>query len=107
MTRAPASGDMSVSSARIRRVHEGWKNLAKRTGCKKSARKLFADLLWAAFPSSSESELSRIAARALGVAPRTVTNWLQCQNDAPSTVVFAVLLIAGAEVVFQRMEGPK
>lgn len=104
MTRA---ADMSVSLARLQRVQDGWKNLAKPRTDQKAARKWFADLLWCAFPAASNSELSQRAARVLGVSPRTVGNWLTCQNDVPGPVLVKVMLIASAEIAFQRLEGRK
>jgi len=72
---------------------------------KKSSRLRFAALLWKAFPSPSEHDLSLQAARALDVSPRQVRNWLRCENDAAVSYVFAVMAIAGAEIVFRRVEG--
>lgn len=67
----------------------------------KASRKAFAALLWKAFPSPSEHDLSLKAARALDVSPRQVKNWLRCENSAAWHYVSAVMLIAGAELVFR------
>ncbi|MEM9211804.1 MAG: hypothetical protein AAGA63_09980 [Pseudomonadota bacterium] len=69
-----------------------------------ASRRWFASMLWRAFPSTSEHELSQKAATALDVSPRQVTNWLRCNNDASLSYVLAVIAIAGAEVVFEKME---
>ena len=69
-----------------------------------ASRRWFAALLWRAFPSRSEHDLAEKAARALGVSPRQVRNWLRQDNDASLRYVTAVLLIAGAEVVFANLE---
>jgi len=82
-----------------------WKNLAKSTGSQIEARKWFVDLLWIAFPSTSENELCQKASRTLGVGVRTVKNWLSCQNDASLSVVTKVMTVAGAEIIFQKIEG--
>lgn len=70
----------------------------------KASRRWFAALLWRAFPSPSERDLSHKAARVLDVSPRQVVNWLRCENDASLRYVLAVMAIAGAEIVFDRME---
>jgi hypothetical protein len=70
-----------------------------------AARRWFRDLLWRAFPARSENELALRAAAALGVSERQVRNWLRLEHDAGVRYVFAVLTIAGAEVVFRKMEG--
>lgn len=77
------------------------KNLAYTTGDNiSSSRKAFANLLWRAFPSPSEHDLSIKAAMVLDVSPRQVTNWLRCENSAAVHYFFAVAAIAGAEIVF-------
>lgn len=74
------------------------KNLAGNFGDhERASRRWFAGLLWAAFPSPSEHELARRAARVLGVSERQVRNWLRCDNDASLKYVTAVALIAGVE----------
>lgn len=80
------------------------KNLADSEGAMRS-RKKFAALLWKAFPSPSENDLADKAARVLDVSPRQVCNWLRCHNDASLRYVFAVLAIAGGEIVFRKIEG--
>lgn len=69
------------------------------------ARKAFAAMLWRAFPSVSEDELSKKAARVLDVSPRQVKNWLRCENSAAWPYVAAVMAVAGAEIVFRQVEG--
>ncbi|MBI6628346.1 hypothetical protein [Pontibaca salina] len=74
------------------------KNLASNSVDHETAsRRWFAALLWRAFPSSSEHEISHKAARVLDVSPRQVQNWLRCNNDASLRYVTAVALIAGVE----------
>jgi hypothetical protein len=72
-----------------------------------ASRRWFRDLLWRAFPSRSEGELSAKAAPVLNVSPRQVRNWLREDNDASLRHVTAVMAIAGAEVLFTRIEGRK
>lgn len=82
------------------------KNLADNSHCQISAaRKTFAALLWRAFPSHSEHDLSHKAARVLDVSPRQVKNWLRCENSAAFHYVAAVMAIAGAELVFSDRRG--
>jgi hypothetical protein len=67
-------------------------------------RAWFAALLWRAFPSASENEVSERAAAVLGVSARQVRNWLRCEHDARWRDVVKVLVIAGGEVVLQKLE---
>ena len=68
---------------------------------KSASRKRFAAMLWMAFPSPSERDLSIKAAMVLDVSPRQVVKWLRCEHDAAVSYVFAVMAIAGAEIVFR------
>lgn len=68
------------------------------------ARLFFRNLLWRAFPGPSEAAVAEKAARVLDVTPRQVRNWLRCENSAAWHYVSAVLLVAGAEIVFDRMK---
>lgn len=78
------------------------KNLAENSSDHISAsRRAFVAMLWRAFPSPSEHELAQKAARVLDVSPRQVQNWLRCENSAAWHHVSAVMMIAGAEVMFR------
>ncbi|WP_443069334.1 hypothetical protein [Sulfitobacter sp. EhC04] len=103
--RTPSSFE-PVSSSHVKHGDKALKNLA-RTGRDQAeaSRKWFAALLWRAFPTHSEADLALRAARVLDVSPRQVTNWLRCNNDASLRYVMAVMAIAGAEVVFDKIEG--
>jgi hypothetical protein len=70
-----------------------------------ASRRWFAAMLWRAFPSPSEHDLSLKAARVLDVSPRQVRNWLRCEHDASLRYVTAVMAIAGAEVVLGKVGG--
>ncbi|MBZ4690927.1 hypothetical protein C5F48_20300 [Cereibacter changlensis JA139] len=83
------------------------KNPARNNEHARASRRWFSNMLWRAFPSTSERELSHKAARALDVSPRQVVNWLREEHDASLRYVTAVLAIAGAEVVFKHIEGKK
>lgn len=83
------------------------KNPARNNEHARASRRWFSNMLWRAFPSASERELSHKAARALDVSPRQVVNWLREEHDASLRYVTAVLAIAGAEVVFKHIEGKK
>lgn len=73
----------------------------------RAPRRFFRNLLWRAFPAPSDNERAENASRALGVSPRQVKNWLAEENDASLRYVCATLAIAGAEIVFSRIEGRK
>lgn len=80
------------------------KNLAD-TANPSASRRWFCNLLWRAFPATSEHDLAHKAAPALGVSPRQVRNWLREEHDASLRYVTAVLAIAGAEIIFGKIEG--
>ncbi|MBT8152738.1 hypothetical protein KMP13_02265 [Epibacterium ulvae] len=64
----------------------------------------FSELLRAAFPSQSDRELARTAAKVLDCSERQVLNWLNARNDAPLRVVAQVLVVAKAEIIFKQIE---
>ena len=70
----------------------------------KNPRRWFRDMLWRAFPSPSEHALAEKAAPVLGVSKRQIRNWLNEDHDASLSYVAAVLAIAGAEIVFAKIE---
>jgi len=105
MTRSPSARDMRVMSSRLQCANAGWKNLSKSRDPHAAAREWFADLLWVAFPGATENEVMKQASRALCCSERQVANWLRCRNDAAVSVVTKVLMVAGAEVVFKKIEG--
>lgn len=73
-------------------------------------RAWFAGLLRKAFPEArSEHELAELAAQVLTsdrrpVHPRTVRNWLRCENTPHFRYVLQVIAMAGAESVFQILD---
>lgn len=100
---APRFQSLSKSVSHQKPMERVVKNPAQTASeTKKTARCVFARMLWTAFPSSSERDLARRAAQVLGVSERQVINWLRCDHDASVSVVFAVMAIAGAEIVFAR-----
>ncbi len=74
-------------------------------------RRWFARLLWRAFPEArSENELAELVAEVLSldgrrVTPRTVKNWLRCENAPHFRYVLRVLALAGAESLFDVVFG--
>lgn len=106
MTISPSLSSFGLSSARDKHGASAVKNPAGNfDDHARASRRWFAALLWRAFPAPSENELAQRAARALDVSPRQVKNWLRCEHDASLRYVLAVMAIAGAEVVFSRIEG--
>ena len=59
-----------------------------------AVRVWFRDLLWVAFPARSERDLAAMAAPVLGVAERSVRNWLGCRNDPVLHHAAAVMVVA-------------
>lgn len=81
------------------------KNLAVSGDHASASRRWFRNMLFRAFPSPSEHDLANKAARVLDVSPRQVKNWLREENDASLRYVTAVMMLAGAESVFDRIGG--
>lgn len=99
---APTRPSCEFVSTRAKDALMGAKNPARSADHVTMSRRWFAALLWRAFPSPSERDLSHKAARVLDVSPRQVVNWLRCDHDAGLSYVLAVMAIAGAEVIFDK-----
>lgn len=73
-------------------------------------RAWFASLMWRAFPeATSEHELATLVAEVLTtdrvpVHPRTVRNWLRCENAPGFHYTLRILALAGAERVFEILD---
>ena len=73
-------------------------------------REWFAGLLWKSFPEArSENQLAELVAKVLTtdhrpVEPRTVRNWIRCENTPHFRYVLRVIAMAGAESLFQIIE---
>lgn len=98
-----ATAAVSDSLARDQNGASAVKNLAD-TANPCAARRWFSNMLWRAFPSASENDLAHKAAEVLDVSPRQVKNWLREEHDASLRYVTAVLAIAGAEIIFGKIE---
>ncbi|MEL6646644.1 MAG: hypothetical protein AAFQ05_02875 [Pseudomonadota bacterium] len=82
-------------------------NLAKsNTDFRQHSRREDAALLRRAFGGRTQSEMANKGARALGVSPRQIIYWMQCENDMPSWAVKAVsFYLRGVDGVAKRIEG--
>lgn len=69
------------------------------------ARRRFAEMLRRAFPAISDNDRALQAAPVLGVSDRQVRNWLREENDASARYVFAVMALAGVEMVLNQRGG--
>lgn len=73
-------------------------------------REWFAGLLRKAFPEAeSDNHLAELVAEVLTtehrpVDPRTVRNWLACENSPHFRYVIRVIALAGAESLFQIID---
>lgn len=73
-------------------------------------RKLFAEMLWKAFPSAiSENQLSEMVAEVLTeehrpIHPKTVVNWLRLDNAPHFRYVIRIFALVGAEGIFQMID---
>ncbi|MEO1538508.1 MAG: hypothetical protein AAFR73_12345 [Pseudomonadota bacterium] len=62
--------------------------------------------LRAAFDGRTQQETANKASRAIGVSPRQIIYWMQCENDMPSWAVKAVQhYIDRIERAADRIEG--
>lgn len=82
----------------------------KRATPEEEERRWFANLLWTAFPDAhSEEQLSELVSEVLTtemrpVHPKTVRNWLRCDNSPHFRYVMRVIAMAGAESLFQIID---
>lgn len=71
----------------------------------------FSRLLWRAFPEAdSENQLCDLVALHLStekrrINPRTVRNWVRCENSPHFRYVLPIITLAGAECLFALGEG--
>lgn len=72
---------------------------------KDKRRRWFADLLWRTFPGASMREKAQRAAPVLDLSPRQIENLMKMEHDAKLPTVLAVLTLAGAERIFDIIEG--
>lgn len=104
----------AVSTAVRSHGQHGVKQLEKSYGnCiapEDAERKWFAGLLWKAFPEArSENDLSELVADVLAtekrpIHPRTVRNWIRCDNTPHFRYVMRIIALAGAESLFQIID---
>lgn len=87
------------------------KSYPKFTTSEQAERDWFASLLWKAVPEAkSENDLANIMAEILTTEDRdchyrTVRNWLRGDNAPHFRYVVRVLAMAGAESLFQIIDG--
>lgn len=71
-----------------------------------ASRREDAAKLRAAFDGRTQSEMANKGARALGVSPRQIINWMQMEHDMPSWAVKAVsLYLDRIEAAARKIEG--
>lgn len=92
MTSAAASMYSSqVHSSQGEHRDKSMQFLAKsNTDFRQKSRREDSELLYRAFPARTQKEISEKASRAIGVSPRQIIYWMQCENDMPSWAVKAV-----------------
>lgn len=72
-----------------------------------TGRKVFARMLWSAFPGKSENEVAERAALVLGVSDRQCRNYLRGIHEAKASHVMAVIALLGFEKAMKLIEGKK
>lgn len=73
---------------------------------REQSRKEDARLISLAFDAPNQSKIAEKGARALGVSPRQIIYWMQCENDMPSWAVKAVkAYIRRVENLADQIEG--
>ena len=108
MTAAPiARSDFQVSASHQKHGANQVQNLAKTNAdFRMNSRRDDARLIQAAFNGRTQKEMSEKASRAIGVSPRQIIYWMQCDNDMPSWAVKAVqFYLSRVESVARRIEG--
>jgi len=98
------SGGLSQGNHRERVV----KILAQKTNVdfRMASRRADANKLRAAFNGPTQTAISTKASRALGVSPRQIIYWMQCENDMPSWAVKAVdMYLSAVEKAADRIAG--
>ena len=87
------------------------KNFDKNHFCPEEAEKhWFAGLLWKGIPeATSENDLADRWAELLTterrpIHPKTIRNWLRCENTPHFRYVMRVIALAGAESLFQIID---
>lgn len=68
-------------------------------------RRIFARLLWRAFPASSEAAIAIKAAPILGRSERTIRLWLRCEHEVKLRDFIAVSIVSGVESIATLIEG--
>lgn len=69
------------------------------------ARRIFADMLWQAFPLDSETAIAERAAPVLDLAPRHVRRLLRCEHDAKIKHFLIVAALIGVEAALTAIYG--
>lgn len=73
---------------------------------RKASRREDARKLRAAFDGPTQSAMANKGSRALGVSPRQIIYWMQCEHDMPSWAVKAVdHYLRRVERLARRIEG--
>lgn len=82
-------------------------NLAKSNAdFRQQSRRDDSLLIRAAFDGPTQDAIANKGSRALGVSPRQIINWMQCQHDMPSWAVKAVRhYVRSVERVANHIEG--
>ena len=98
-----------VSSSQGNNRGEAMKYLAKSNhDFREASRKADAMLIRRAFDGPTQDAMAQRGSRALGVSPRQIINWMQCQHDMPSWAVKAVKhYLSSVERSASRIEGPQ
>lgn len=109
MTTAPSvlSYVRSVDRSQVKHGVEPVKYLAKsNVDFRAASRREDSNKLRAAFDGPTQSAIAEKASRAMGVSPRQIINWMQCENDMPSWAVKAVEhYLRRVERVARKIEG--
>lgn len=91
MTRAPDALSLSGYPSHTHLAKRRGNNPAKTdVQFRDASRNQDAELLRLAFPGRSQSEISRLASRDLGISQRQIVNYLQGEHDMPSWLVKAL-----------------
>lgn len=107
MNAAPLHPLTQVSSSHRTHRSKAVQHLSKSNeDFRQASRKQDAHNLMRAFDGPTQAAIAERGSRALGVSPRQIIYWMQCQNDMPSWAVKAVDHYLGrVERIARKIEG--
>ena len=92
----PLGGKSSAAGGSMSGIRGKSSDRVNKVALQDVARQRFADMLREVFPGKHDAETAAKAAQVLGYSKDTVRNWLDCKNEPPFGVFFAIQARFGA-----------